>query len=148
MNDIRIMEANQLSVMQIFDLVDRIFPQMGPDQKPTWTIQTIEALAKDERDRLFIAAYQENLVGMLTFNLQNRLKGKRGWIHDVIIDEPYRGKGIGKMLVDHAIAYGREQGATQIDLISEDYRKQAHHVYHAAGFESESLFYFELDLSH
>lgn len=53
-----------------------------------------------------------------------------GWIADVFIDEPYRGRGLGVWLMDTIVAHPRLQGFRLV-LGTRD----AHGVYKKAGFQ-------------
>ncbi len=66
------------------------------------------------------------------------------WIGDVVVDEAWRGRGIGRWLVGTALTHLRELGVPRFVLATRD----AHGVYAALGFEALRIpqLWMELDL--
>ncbi|MBL1408915.1 GNAT family N-acetyltransferase [Sphingobacterium faecale] len=59
----------------------------------------------------FVAVDGLEVIGMSLFYIRySTWKGRRLYLEDLIINEPYRGRGVGKMLLDRTIAYAKEQG--------------------------------------
>jgi len=54
------------------------------------------------------------------------------WIADVVIDPPYRGRGLGKWLAECAVSHPAIQGTRQL-LLTRD----AHTLYERFGFQRE-----------
>ena len=52
--------------------------------------------------------------------------------------EKHRRKGLGRQLLQHAIARARETGCHKIELCSDRRREEAHHVYRAVGFKESA----------
>lgn len=49
----------------------------------------------------FVAEFEDQIVGMAVWYFRySTWKGKRLWLEDIIVSEPFRGKGIGKKLFD------------------------------------------------
>ena len=57
-------------------------------------------------------------------------KATFGWLADVFIDESYRGRGLGKWLVEMILAHPDLQGLRRILLATKD----AHKLYEQCGF--------------
>lgn len=60
--------------------------------------------------------------------------GKKGLIDDVVVDEAYRGKGLGERLVSGLIEKARELGVRKLDLTSSPKRVAANALYQKLGF--------------
>ncbi len=59
----------------------------------------------------FVAVDGLQIVGMSLYYIRySTWKGRRLYLEDLIINEPYRGQGIGKMLLDRTIAHAKEEG--------------------------------------
>jgi len=72
-------------------------------------------------------------------------KGKSiGFIENVITDEKYRKKGIGKKLIEMAIEYGKQNNCYKIILQSGYKRKENHIFYEKCGFDGNSKRAFEI----
>lgn len=55
-------------------------------------------------------------------------------IQELIIRKEFRGRHLGKKLLEHAMEEARNQGAVQVELTSNFVRKDAHAFYESAGF--------------
>lgn len=60
----------------------------------------------------------EVIIGMATLEIAETLMGTYGYAHDVVVSSDYRGKGLGRMLMEKLIATATELGAKHIDLTS------------------------------
>jgi len=67
-----------------------------------------------------------------------------GFIENVITDEKYRKKGIGKTVMENAIKYAKEQNCYKVLLQSGNKRTDAHPFYEKLGFDGESKKAFEM----
>lgn len=58
----------------------------------------------------FVATDNENIIGLsLYYTRYSTWKGRRLYLEDLIVHAPYRGKGIGKLLLDRTIDYAKEK---------------------------------------
>jgi GNAT superfamily N-acetyltransferase len=63
----------------------------------------------------------------------------------VVVDEKYRSKGIGKVLMKSVISLAKSAGCYKIMLTSDNRRERAHKFYKSLGFEPSAQgfrFYF------
>jgi len=56
----------------------------------------------------------------------------------VVVDEKWRRRGIGKLLMDYVAARAKEAGCYKIMLTSDKRREEAHEFYKALGFEASA----------
>ena len=113
------------------------------------TTKEVEPSRFDEvassRDTLLLAARRNgSIVGVLVLALYPTLTGRKAWIEDVVVDNAERGAGIGRALVERAIAEASERGAATLDLTSNPSRQAAHRLYRACGFEERATTPFRL----
>lgn len=113
------------------------------------TTKEVEPSRFDEvassRDTLLLAARRNGrIVGVLVLALYPTLTGRKAWIEDVVVDNAERGAGIGRALVERAIAEASERGAATLDLTSNPSRQAAHRLYRACGFEERATTPFRL----
>lgn len=59
-----------------------------------------------------------------------------GHIEDVVVDDEYRGKGLGKMLIDYGIKYAKDNGCYKIILNCADKNIT---FYEKCGFKSKNV---------
>jgi ribosomal protein S18 acetylase RimI-like enzyme len=98
-------------------------------------VETIKKIIESPDNYLFVVADKEKIVGMLTLISYNTPSGSRGYIEDVVVDITYRGKGLGKLLLNHAIEYSRNLQLEYIGLTSRSDREAANYLYQSLGFE-------------
>lgn len=99
----------------------------------------------DSHDTLLLTARcNGRIVGVLVLALYPTLTGRKAWIEDVVVDNAERGAGIGRALVERAIAEASERGAATLDLTSNPSRQAAHRLYRACGFEERTTTPFRL----
>ncbi len=73
-------------------------------QEFIFTERELAALINDSSSSLFLLYTEDKIAGMLTLGTYLSPTGRKAWIEDVVVDSTYRGKGYGKMLVEHAIS--------------------------------------------
>ncbi|MFN3487734.1 MAG: GNAT family N-acetyltransferase [Emticicia sp.] len=119
--------ATQTAVQHFIDLLVNI-----PYTAPT---ETLTALVASENSHLFLAFDEaENIVGMLTVGMYYSPTGKKAWIEDVVVDDIYRGQGIGEQLVQHAIEFVKTKQVNLLMLTSHPSRIAANKLYPRVGF--------------
>jgi ribosomal protein S18 acetylase RimI-like enzyme len=75
------------------------------------------------------------LIGMGTLLTVQKITLVYGIIQEVIVDEAYRGQGLGKILMKHLLQKGRDCNMHFIELTSKPERKQANYMYQSMGFK-------------
>jgi GNAT superfamily N-acetyltransferase len=63
-------------------------------------------------------------------------------IVSLVVDEAYRGQGVGKCLLDAATDWAQGQAIAKVALYSNQIRDKAHHFYYRNGYQKikESIF--------
>ncbi|MCC7370355.1 MAG: GNAT family N-acetyltransferase [Chloroflexi bacterium] len=74
------------------------------------------------------------IVGTLTLLLLATPGATFGFVEDVVVDEPVRGKGIGEALVRECQRLAAEQRACRIELHSGNHRQPAIRLHQRVGF--------------
>lgn len=98
--------------------------------------QELRAIIEDSASQLFIMRDNEHIMGMLTLGHYTSPTGRKVWVEDVVVSADYRGKGLGRRLIDHAIAYCRENlYPCTLMLTSNPARVAANELYRTSGFE-------------
>lgn len=77
----------------------------------------------------------EHLAGCLVLVMFRIPTGLRARIEDVVVDEKYRGFGIGRALNQEALKRAEAAGARSVDLTSSPRREAANQLYLSLGFE-------------
>jgi GNAT superfamily N-acetyltransferase len=92
-------------------------------------------LLASENSHLFFIMKDEQIAGMLTVGIYYSPTGGKAWIEDVVVDETFRGQGLSKQLVAHAIEFVKSQQIPLLMLTSNPKRIAANKLYQAMGFE-------------
>jgi GNAT superfamily N-acetyltransferase len=126
-----------------------LLAQMGANyQRSVTEIADRISAFNQKNHQLLVAEEDDRLVGVIAFGCyeQFRLQGCCCHIDTLVIDSNARGKGIGKQLLVKAEAYAHQQGATEIELTTANYRKitGTHAFYKARGYKD----HLEIDCSY
>ena len=93
----------------------------------------------DAGQQLLVAEEEGKVVGtMALIIVPNLSHGGLPWagVENVMVDADYRRRGIGKLLMDYALAQAKKAGCYKIQLISDKSRKEAHKFYRALGYKA------------
>jgi GNAT superfamily N-acetyltransferase len=99
--------------------------------------KAFEQIAADPRNRLVVAEADGQVAGTLQLTLlpgMSRHGMLRAQIEAVRIAAPQRGQGLGRAMIEWAIAQAREQGCGLVQLTSDKRRPDAVRFYESLGF--------------
>lgn len=99
--------------------------------------------------RLFVATEGDAVVGsfaLLVMPNLGHLGAPSAVIEDVVVDPARQGKGIGKQMMQRALAEAAARGCYKAALSSNLKREQAHAFYDGLGFERHGYSFRILDL--
>ena len=108
--------------------------QLTPEPM-TFTESMFKELLASTNSYLFFLMQEEKIAGMLTVGIYHSPTGGKAWIEDVVVDEAFRGQGLSKLLVSHAIEFVQSKGIPLLMLTSNPKRIAANKLYQAMGFE-------------
>ena len=100
----------------------------------TLTEEMFRQLLASVNSHLFFLMKDEQIAGMLTVGIYHSPTGGKAWIEDVVVDEVFRGQGLSKLLVAHAIEFTKSQGIPSLMLTSNPKRIAANRLYQTMGF--------------
>ena len=96
----------------------------------------LRTLIENPASQLFLLHADSEIVGMLTLGRYTSPTGVKVWVGDVVVKSDYRGEGLGRRLVDHAIEYCKANYAPcTLMLTSNPARVAANELYRTSGFE-------------
>jgi ribosomal protein S18 acetylase RimI-like enzyme len=114
--------------------VARLVPQLSPRREPAGLAE-LAALVATPGTNLIVARDGDAVLGMLTLIVYRVPTGIRAWIHDVVVDESARGRGVGEALAREALRRAEDAGAISIELTTRQEREAANRLYRRLGFE-------------
>ena len=129
----KIEELTDFSIPAL-DAINGLLPQLSPSVVALQE-SDLKNIVDSESTKLFLAIDEDGVFGMLSLVLFRIPTGRKAWVEDVVVDEKARGRGVGKLLTEHAIQVAREHGAHSVDLTSRPSREVANALYQRVGFE-------------
>ena len=90
---------------------------------------------------IFVADVSGSVVGLVGAYLVEALEftGAYGRLTGMVVDEKWRGRGIGRLLMERIERWLREQGARMLILTSGNQRAEAHRFYRRLGYTETGL---------
>ena len=95
----------------------------------------------DRRQKLFVAESQGEVVGTIVLLIVPNLSHNGtpwAFLENLIVTESHRGRGLGRMLLDHSVDLARKSGCHMVELCSDVRRQEAHELYASMGFEAQA----------
>ena len=96
-----------------------------------------EAIAADPRNQLHVADVGGEVVGCFQLTFTPGLTyqgGERATIEGVRVSQGMRGRGIGRAMMQYAIALAKARPCVLVQLTTDKRRAEAHEFYRALGF--------------
>ena len=117
--------------------------QVEHSRNPSLTdyLRVFAEIRADPRQKLFVAEYQGEVVGTIVLLVVPNLSHNGtpfGFLENLIVTEKHRRRGLGRMLLDHAVGLARKSGCHMVELCSDVRRKEAHKLYNSMGFEAQA----------
>lgn len=106
---------------------------------PEAYVAAYEKIDADPDNALIVAEADGAIVGVLQLTFIPHLTyqgGTRAQIEGVRVDGGCRGRGIGRSLLERAIARSRERGCHLVQLTADKQRPDAHRFYESLGFRA------------
>jgi GNAT superfamily N-acetyltransferase len=132
-------------------LLLKLYEQLNPQEKTITITDANKIFEKTEQNNIkyFVAIDDGKIISScyiaVILNLTHDGKSI-GFIENVVTDEKYRRKGIGRKVIEMAIKYARENNCYKVVLKSNSIRKEAHIFYENIGFDGNGSKAFELKL--
>jgi len=132
-------------LMSLLELYKQLDP--NDDIINEFTAKNIWSNIENQNIKYFVAKENEKIVvSCYICIIPNLTRGGKsiGFIENVITDMEYRGRGIGKKIMEMAIKYAKDNNCYKAVLQSGNKRIAAHQLYEKLGFNGESKKAYEL----
>jgi len=119
-----------------------------PQLKPAWSPLTEPQLGLliASESRVYVARHRDRIVGLTVMVPHRHLPGLRYHVEDVVIASGYRSLGLGRRLLEFAMA-DVPGPVMSFDLRSHASRESAHRLYSSLGFCPSDTTVFRLDVA-
>ncbi len=128
-----------------FEKVYPLFEQLWPDKDLDKAALKIvfNRGVHSNTDELFCLDYSEEVIGFCAYAIVNNLwqAGYISYMYAMVIDEKYRGKGFGTMLIKESLKDSKAKGLKRMELDSAFHREKAHEFYVKLGFEKRAFLF-------
>lgn len=129
---IRLTEAKDSYVSDIEKLLVQL---RSNTEEHTATLAELEAITHDKNVACMVARDGERIVGMATLYIITKFSKRNGHVEDVVVDDAYRGQGLGEKIMRELIAVAKSENVKTLHLTSRPERAAANKLYQKIGFE-------------
>ncbi|MDB5231923.1 MAG: family N-acetyltransferase [Chitinophagaceae bacterium] len=110
--------------------VNELSAQLGYPVSVSATAENIILILKNKDEMIFVAQLEDNVIGWIQISYLVRLEsGPFFEIVGLVVDEKYRGKGIGKSLIAEAKIWCFKKGNYKLRVRSNTKRLSTHQFY-------------------
>jgi GNAT superfamily N-acetyltransferase len=101
-----------------------------------------------ELGQIFVAEVAGTVQGMvmLLFTISTFLGKKVALLEDMVVAPEWRGKGVGSLLLNHAVHFARQEGFGRITLLTDRDNATAQQLYTEKGFIKSEMMVFRKSL--
>ena len=123
-----------------FDPQRFLAPGDDPEGGYAWFLET---QLREPEVVILVAEESTRIIGYVYAGLEplswKELRGPAGFIHDIVVEEQARGRGIARELIAGAVEWLRQRGAPRVVLWTAAQNERAHHLFDAAGFRKTMI---------
>ncbi len=144
----QIREARLDDISQLCALLAALFaqeadfsPDAGRQQRGLRLI-----LDNPESGRIYCATESGTVIGMVTilFTISTAEGSRAAWLEDMVVHPEWRGRTIGRQLLNHAVTEAGMAGCQRLTLLTDGTNDRAMRFYSRAGFVRSTMVTFRL----
>jgi len=124
----------RLEPVDIDELTSEQIKNLFMELNASITQRKAQEVVSKEETIFWVGLYGDQIVGMALMATYHVVSGHKGMIEDVVVNQKYRGKGIGKKLIQSLVLEARRLQLNEILLFSGHHRKAAISLYTSHGF--------------
>lgn len=134
---------------EVLEALNSFLPHLISDPR-TLTEADLQNMIDATGNRLFVAKDKESgkIIGTITVIVYEIPLYKKAVFEDLVIDESYRGKGIGTLLLKKGIEQARQEEVLYVSLTSKPQRETANKLYQNLGFKKMETNVYRLYFKH
>ena len=135
----------RLCVVEDYERIYPLFFQLWPGMTLNKGLmrKTYVRALKSKENRYLCATVEGAVVGFCSLNIRESLwqQGLLAHIDEIVVDQQYRGQGIGAKLLEKAAVYAKKKGCARIELDSALHRKAAHRFYEKREYDRRAYIF-------
>ena len=107
----------------------------------------LDAIIKDDNSHAYVIREKGHIVAAGTLCVIHTLEFSNAYIESVVVSSKHRGKGWGRVLIEHMITEAKRMNVHSIHLTSNPKRVAANNLYQRLGFVRYDTNCYVFDLS-
>ena len=144
-SEIRMREAVKADVPRVAELImhgasvqKRTPDEIAAEAQDPVYLKAFDVIAANPYNTLFVAEHDGKVIGTYQITVlpgmaeRGRIRAK---IESVHVAPEFRGRGIGAIMMRHALSFAAQKGVGLVELTSHKARPDAHRFYAGLGFE-------------
>jgi len=138
MQPVKIRKCTSHDFDSIFQLLQQLFPNKELHASGLQMIFLEKIKSKNES--FFCAEAEGRVIGFCSLGIVCSFwrEGYVASINELVVDQFYRGQGVGSALVERAAEYAKENGCISLVMDSALHRERAHEFLLKSGFEKRA----------
>ena len=104
---------------------------------------SIKSIENDKNSMIFVAQLNDDIIGYINYSIGYDINyNKTLFIKDIVVEEKYRGLGVGHQLILEAEKNAKGYNAVQLVALNNNYIEEEVEFYNRQGFKlnSESMY--------
>ncbi len=138
------MEFRELNENDLESLI-KLYEQLD-GANADFTVEDASSIWKSEiegnKNIKYFGAFQDGKIVSTCFCLiipnLTHIGSSACFVENVVTDMAFRGQGLGRKIMEMAIAFARERNCYKVILESASFRKEAHQFYRNLGFDGDA----------
>jgi ribosomal protein S18 acetylase RimI-like enzyme len=122
----------------IVEDINKLLPQLreNPDEHTT-SLEELETIVHDDNIAFIVVKDDSRVIGMASLYILHKFSKDVSHVEDVVVDDAYRGQGLGEKLMRTLIEVARTRGIKTLTLTSRPERIAGNKLYQKLGFEQK-----------
>lgn len=136
-----IRQAARKDFDEVYPLFEQLWPNKEMDREALYNV--FSRGVDSGSDVLLCTLLDDKIIGFCAYAIVNNLwqEGQISYVYAMVVDEKYRGKGIGSGLINEIINRAKHSGLKRVELDSGFPREKAHAFYLKLGFEKRAYLF-------
>lgn len=128
----RIEELHTVTESQVKEIIQLMYEL---DPSINVTAEMVRRAVEADNTHFFAVMGEEHIIGCASLCVFDSPTGRKASIEDVVVASAYRGKHLGKQLMQHVIEYAKTLAPISLQLTSRPERAEANRLYQSLGFQ-------------
>lgn len=126
------------------DFLDALLHELSPTS--FCSKEKLDAVVNDANSHLYVIREEDCVVATATLCISHTPEFILGAVETVVVSTACRGKGYGRLLMEHILKEANRLGCEKLHLTSNPRRVIANSLYQAFGFRKYDTNYYELEI--